>query len=90
MDAVIEQLPITRSEAGDMLAGIVVTRESNGFAVWFRFRHSDPVLITWVLITPARNTAGCLASARVEARRIADEAVRHGIQYAECRSFKQR
>lgn len=87
---VIATIVINRAEHGAVQAAVRVTQEANGVAIWHDPIHADPRLLAWHAYTPTNNTAGVEACALLEARRIAREAIDHGMQYSELRSFVQR
>lgn len=89
MNSVALSIPVSVSEAGAVLARVTLTQEANGLAVWWEPMHADPRLLAWHGFSPRRSAVIVLAEATNEARRVAREAIDHGVEYAANRRFAQ-
>lgn len=89
MKDVVESLAVERSESGAELAHIHVTKEANGFALWYQPVSYRPRLIAWHMLSPERSPQGVLAAASSHAHHLAVAARTHGQSSAALRRFEQ-
>ncbi len=90
MKSEIDRITIDRREIGDVVSQVVLTFESNGYAIWFEQLGARPRLLAYHSHNAHAHPTGAIAAAHVEFRRIAREAIDHGTEFAANREFVQR
>lgn len=90
MNQVTDTIVCARTEAGAVIAQIVVTREANGVAIWFDPIAGAPGLLEWHAFSPRRDPTGVYTAAKLAARRMATEAIDHGLDFVANRRIVQR